>query len=376
MQVNLTDSQTNSAQSQRSKINIVKGLGIIAIVLGHSCSIPNVGLFVYGYHLALFFFVSGVTFNDGKYALSPHALLQARIKSLWPGYFLYMSLFTLTHNITVLAHMQPPSEMYGISGIVFRLWNNFLFCGSELFGGALWFVPVLLIAMMAFSLTVYLATRFCGKLRILVIVLVSAVFGLGGVIANLGNMNLMWHTQTSILVVPIICAGYLFNRYSLLEKRIFHWYIALPCLVFLHYFIIENGYQIELSAELIGGKYLFYPLSFAGVYLIFYVATLLDKVVLLRKVFSFVGQYSFDIMAMHFFIMKLVDVIFGTITGQAVETIYVFPTAYGYLWPIHLLASLTIAPFLRICANKVYRFLCDLAPVPYISKYTDAQNNN
>jgi hypothetical protein len=45
--------------------DIVKGWGIIAIVLGHTGYFA--GAFVYLFHLALFFFITGYFYNETKY---------------------------------------------------------------------------------------------------------------------------------------------------------------------------------------------------------------------------------------------------------------------------------------------------------------------
>lgn len=49
--------------------DIVKGWGIIAIVLGHTGYFA--GAFVYLFHLALFFFITGYFYNETKYGDTP-----------------------------------------------------------------------------------------------------------------------------------------------------------------------------------------------------------------------------------------------------------------------------------------------------------------
>ena len=345
-------------QSEKSPIyDIAKALGIIAIVLGHCCPIKEVVLFVYGYHLTLFFFVSGATYNEEKYALKPFVFLQARVKILSPGYFVYMSLFTLINNFAVWAQMLPYKNIYSIKDICERIWENFIFSGSEMFGGAFWFVPALLIALMAFSAITFFATRYGGKFKIALIIIFCGLIGCAGIIFNLNKISLLWHSHTSMLVLPIICAGFLFGHYNLQKKHIFRWYIAVICLVFFSYFVVVKSYQIELSAEMIASKYLFYPLSFAGIYFIFYICTLIEKSSILKNALSFVGKYSFDIMAMHFLIIKVIDAVYGRITNQPLDTMPAFPRAYGYLWPIYLAASVTIPPLLRMLANTIWKAL-------------------
>ena len=74
-----------TTQSRSPYWDIVKGIGIIAIVLGHSCYFA-VG-FVYLFHLALFFFVSGYLYSEKKYGDR-----QPLCRNMAPIRFLYLLL--------------------------------------------------------------------------------------------------------------------------------------------------------------------------------------------------------------------------------------------------------------------------------------------
>ena len=58
----------------------VKGIAILSVILGHGFQITHD--FVYTYHLALFFFVSGFFYNEEKYGDSPELLLANRFKAI------------------------------------------------------------------------------------------------------------------------------------------------------------------------------------------------------------------------------------------------------------------------------------------------------
>lgn len=88
-----------TTQSRSPYWDIVKGIGIIAIVLGHSCYFA-VG-FVYLFHLALFFFVSGYLYSEKKYGDAPFAFFGNRFAGTWPRYVFYTSCFVLLHNFFV-----------------------------------------------------------------------------------------------------------------------------------------------------------------------------------------------------------------------------------------------------------------------------------
>lgn len=67
--------------------DIVKGWGIIAIVLGHTGYFA--GAFVYLFHLALFFFITGYFYNETKYGDTPFLYFGSRLAGAWPRYMFY-----------------------------------------------------------------------------------------------------------------------------------------------------------------------------------------------------------------------------------------------------------------------------------------------
>lgn len=125
--------------------DVMKGLGIISIVIGHCTNSVLVCNFVYSFHLALF--VSGMQINPAEYATQPWSLVANRSRSMWPGYFGYFTVFTLAHDLLVRFKLHPWQTYYDKSELAVRIFNNFVFRGSESFAGAMWFVPMLLAAV-------------------------------------------------------------------------------------------------------------------------------------------------------------------------------------------------------------------------------------
>lgn len=82
---------------ERSKYwDIVKGIGIISIVLGHSCFFAV--RWVYAYHMMLFFFVSGYLFSDKKYKDKPFEYLGKKIGDFLPKFVIYQSILVIFTN--------------------------------------------------------------------------------------------------------------------------------------------------------------------------------------------------------------------------------------------------------------------------------------
>ena len=79
-----------------SVFNIVKALGIISMVKGHASAPVPLKNFIYLYHMALFFFMSGYFFKE-EYNFK--TFLIKRIKSLYVPFVGYFLLFRLMHNV-------------------------------------------------------------------------------------------------------------------------------------------------------------------------------------------------------------------------------------------------------------------------------------
>ena len=125
--------------------DIVKGIGIILVVVGHFCW--DLTQFIYLFHLPLFFFVSGYLYNENKYGDNPYLNVAARLKSSWMKYVLIFWVLIWTHNLWIdlkIAWVYPGT--YGIADIAREMVEALFGQGGESFGITLWFVPVSVIS--------------------------------------------------------------------------------------------------------------------------------------------------------------------------------------------------------------------------------------
>lgn len=70
-------------------IDIAKGLGMLAIIWGHIMEVGTTNIFVYAFHIPLFFFISGAVFQKDKYK-SFKDFAKRRIKTLVIPYFIFL----------------------------------------------------------------------------------------------------------------------------------------------------------------------------------------------------------------------------------------------------------------------------------------------
>lgn len=337
--------------------DIVKGIGIFAIVLGHTGYFA--GAFVYLFHLALFFFITGYFYKETKYGDTPFLYFGVRLAACWPKYMIYTLFFVLLHNFFVTHGLYEGQELYNHTMMLAGWMKSISFQCPEQMQGALWFVPVWLLSAGLFGGCVWFGRtvvwfltnqpqtnrlfekRSDQTLKLWLIGISSVFLGLIGWFLNMRKCALPYQTQTALLVLPIYFAAWLMKQYLHDWKRWLPWYGCLlsaflltQCNERLHIFI-------DLASMQVSG-FFFYPVSFLGIYFVLSLARLLERCAPLSRVLAFLGRQSFDIMAIHFTVFKLLDYLYAAWVLPAFpEQLSAFPVSFRQeLGPFYLLFGL------------------------------------
>lgn len=330
--------------------NIFKGLGILCVVIGHiRPPFPHLVRFVYLFHLAVFFYASGFLYSENKYGDVPHLHFIARLRSSWPKYCGWMLLFSLLHNPFYTYGLIINTHEFTFAETLMACAKALLMNGSEKMGGALWFVSVLIIASGLFGMTIWigrLIERVTGakSSKPAAVILLCCILGACGVHANHQNLYLPYHLQTSLVVLPLYCAAWIVRTYLKEWMKYLHWIPALLLAALLAYGSAKLNWQVELLANVIGHPVLFYMVSLSGIYLCLTLAKYILRLPVCRNLLSFWGRYSFEIMAGHFMVFKLVDRLYAKLIGEASASVYGrFPVAFSpeLCW-LYLAAGLLI----------------------------------
>ena len=106
-------------------IDIAKGIGIFLVVIGHFINMCNYpGRVIYSFHMPLFFFLSGICFNEKKYATLQELFGNRARTLLWPC-FCFTIIISLFQSVLISIPLGSLRQ--------------------EL-PGALWFLPILFVA--------------------------------------------------------------------------------------------------------------------------------------------------------------------------------------------------------------------------------------
>lgn len=342
--------------------DIVKGLGIITIVLGHSRPSP----FVYLFHLALFFFITGYFFNETKYGDSPFLYFGVRLQGSWPKYFFYTSIFVLMHNFFVTRGLYAGQELYNHTMMLTAAASGISFTSPEPVQGALWFVPVWLVSSAIFCGTVWfgrMLSRQFNKpaLKMWLSGFAALFVGLAGVFLNMRQCALPYNLQTALLVVPLYFIAWCLKLYLQNMKNYFVWYGCLISAVLLYLINNRLNIFIELASMNIPGLW-FYPISLLGIYFVLSLAAMAEKLPFLSGLLTFLGRHSFDIMALHFTVFKLIDYVYARYLLQEIpDNLARIPVSFtDELVPVYLIIGTLVPAGIGFLVNRIVRLWYEL----------------
>ncbi len=260
--------------------------------------------------------------------------------------------------------------MYTFQDIIVQLINSMIFQCVESFAGALWFIPVLIFASSLFGTLIYFGRKINYMFKInfgkhLFLIFMCFFFIYIGRMLNVENIYTTYHLQTAILVIPIYIIAYYVRNIKNLDCFL-KWYFFIPAIFFLYLCVNKFNWNIELSINLISG-YKFYVISIVGIYCCLYLAKMLLNTKLLKKYFILIGKFSFEIMALHFLVFKLIDYVYALIIHTNANIYGVFPCAFNNNYIICTLYILlgTIIP------ATIIKFFTALK-----SKFNNNNNNN
>ncbi len=182
-------------------LDIAKGIGIILVVLGHTYRGNGLNIFIYSFHMPLFFFISGLLYNQKKYATT-FFFLKNKIRTLLLPYasFYILSYFywlfvekTLRQGTDVYFTVPIIGFFYGTDFALYMYPN-----------GALWFLTCLFTT----ELLLFFILKFIrsNKLRLAMFIFC----GLIGYFLSIKNYPpLPLSANTSFIAIVFVGVGFL-----------------------------------------------------------------------------------------------------------------------------------------------------------------------
>lgn len=301
-------------------IDTAKGIGIFLVVWGHFYASDAVKIVIYGFHMPLFFFLSGYLYKKTTIGFLP--FLRKTSKRLLVPFFIFQVATLLVVNGIALIGSQ---HLYRTPA---TLVTQFFFLDGEVgFNTPLWFLVVLFSVEILF----YLFTRYLKKGQWLV---VAAVLVLAFLLSSQVNERFAF----GLHIVPLSWLFY-YAGFQFKERTVFRWQVCqrgyviiLGAIAYLYTVIYLNQGQIAgFRSNNLGNFFVFIIGALLGIVILCLLCQKIGK----SKLWGEFGRNSLFIFGTHYFFLIFYAHLIKYTTGSLAQTSY----------PIWVTLSLTIIAF-------------------------------
>lgn len=189
-------------------IDVVKGVGIILVIIGHSACPQLLLKYIQSFHMPLFFIVAGYLFNEYP---STEKLIKRKSTALIKPYLIY-GVFNFTVTIIRLAinggintELFRTAFRYAIGLVYSRgTWYWMPNCSP------IWFLTAMFVALILFNYLVKLVSP-TDYLMAMVSLLLACFF------CHIDLIKLPWNIDTALWAQPYMLLGYKLKRLDLPE---------------------------------------------------------------------------------------------------------------------------------------------------------------
>ena len=339
------------AKNKRDKtIDVLKGIGIILMVVGHSRCPQPLYDFIYTFHMPLFFIASGYFFNCKSITTKQQFFIK-KIKGIYKPFVICSLAFLLLHNLffhigiindvygndTFVSHPYSIKKIIQIAlNIIFRMdqYEPFLL-------GAYWFMRALFIS----SLFLCYGTWFMNKKIKSVdksILVLSVLCLLAGGLLKYKHIYIPYVAQggyREMVGVFFLGAGYMLRKYiSILQNNNIAFFISVIVLTTLYYI---HPASLELKSTFIDWTII--PFSgISGTYIVYCIS---KKVSEKCNILAYLGQKSIWILSLHLLAFKISGLIEIHIYNLPKEIIGCHPVVTptnDWFFMVHALFGITI----------------------------------
>lgn len=335
---------------RNEQLAILKGFGIILMVVGHSEAPDLLHDFVYLFHMALFYYASGYFFKEA-YLSNKVEFIKRRIKGLYFPFLKYGILFLLLHNLffhlniynSEYGFQGRTSSLYSFSDYLEKLWGVLKFGGAEQLLGAYWFLSSLFIVSLMFLSLFYFADRL-GKSRkqTILFICVTFIYISGGGIATLG-MHLPRNLQREMVALLPFYLGYLSNnnlRLKTFLTKYQHWYIGCICAILLLW--MTRWGSVELAGSEITNPLFFFLCTVLGCWMMMSFSASLPWG---RKFVAYTGEHTMGILTFHILCFKIVSLLKISYYDWPIARLAEFPVIgenNAFWWLLYMVAGVGI----------------------------------
>lgn len=316
-------------------INSLKGLGMIAVVLGHSGS--PFSSYVYLYHMALFFFISGYFYKD-TYDDNPLLVIKKRIKKLYIPFIGYELMFMFLRNIFINLHLYSNEAMLKIKSlrdIIDNLKKIITLNSTEPLLATIWFLTTLFYVNIIYVTIRYIIRKMKIRNEYIIFLIITIIYLIGFYMfennidlkafinpnrKKVPDLFLRIFDYRNFIILLIFHLGYLYNKYE--NKVNMDKYLVITFSLILLYNAYKVG-SIDIALNKYTNPIYFIINALLGIYINIYLAKI--NILSNSRILQYIGKNSLIVMIFHLLAFKLVNSVQIFIYNQPYEKLASFP---------------------------------------------------
>ncbi len=328
-------------------IDIARCFAIVFIVFGHACSYSEhlavFEKFVYSFHVALFFILSGYLFKvkeNEKFT----TFVKNKFLRLMVPYFIWAFLFLIPYMIlgSNVANTLNKNVSFDFKRSIFGIFygigtDNLLKQNSPL-----WFLP----ALFSMNIAYYFIIKFTSKNKKVKTLMLLPLIIIAYISVYFLKIHLPWGLNTVLNLGIFFYIGYLLKEYNVLGNKsfLFKWYTIISVFIVGLLTCFLNKKAIDYMTY----SYGYFTLAILSALCLSFVTIYISMLINKNKVLEYIGKNTLGILIFHKLIILVFQTKLGIITKLMINSNFV----------IELLLSLTtvlISIVFSIIATEIIR---------------------
>lgn len=322
-------------------IDILRGIGMIFVVYGHIIRIWPDRSYIWTFHMPLFFFISGLTFQPAKYNTIKSFILRKSIFLLVPYILFYILCVPMWGGFTFLY-----KGNISITDIIKEYLLMFVGNMTDP-GGALWFLPCLFTTELIYWIInnyFYRYLQFPMSLLLMII----------GYFLLKANIILPFGINIALLAIPFYSIAYLSKEY--IEKwkssNLISQIIPLIFLFFIQFFLFKYS-GLDLALSYIRNIITYIPMALSAILFYLIISFLINK----NFILEWIGKNTLIILAFHGYVYKVILWGISFLTSKSIQTIR---ADYIICIITTILTILILIPAIKLYNQKITPLIAQL----------------
>lgn len=340
---------THIRKSRNRRIDILRAIAIIMVVIGHTGNVPGAGwAYTYfplmSYHMAIFLFISGYLYHDLEWKDFP-SFCWRKTKNLaipllgWN--IVYAGIVSILSWRNVVDYLPSLQEMWSFRALFI---DPFVNANLYFLNLATWFVGMLFPALLIYGILNISLRRIITDHGLMALFTVIAVTGLA--FTEMRDSNIFWlvplHASYALFFIHL---GKYYRQY--IEPRltfISPWIIICSCALFQFLTVRIGGWHLYSPSWMLFDGRILMPLLMAitGIMMWYYIAGIIEKYIVPNKIEEAISLSTWDIMTHHLLVKFMIGwvLVHWAIEPELVSsfrsTIWFVPQSFDY-WAMILL---------------------------------------